>query len=106
MATQPFLELRGKPITCQYQHYSRWTKIEAPRPGDEQGGTEWCFFSTGNRDSEMVAHALRRLFDPLQDRVLRLIRPIGVSAAAGGIACIYVYIYLKRCSEWCIQTDK
>lgn len=61
-----------------------------PRPGDEQGGTVLGFFSTGNQDSEMVAHALRRLFDPLQDCVLRLIRTIGVSAAAGGIACVYI----------------
>ena len=38
----------------------------------------------------MVAHALRRLYDPLQDWVQRLIRTIGVSAAAGGIARIYI----------------
>ena len=41
LATQPFLGLRCKPSNCYYQHYSRWKKTEAPRPGDEQGGTSW-----------------------------------------------------------------
>ena len=92
-ATQPFLGLRGKPSTNL--SISTLLALDKARSATDRGRTRWdgvVFFSTGNQDSEMVAHALRRLFDPLQDWVLRLIRTIGVSAAAGGIACIYVYI--------------
>ena len=91
--------LRYTLTTWQCQILLAQQKIKAPRPGRKQGGTELCFFITGHQDSEMVAHALRRWYDPLQDWVQRLIRRIGVSAAAGGIARIYNLI---PCSELCI----